>query len=73
MAMGSKAEDLRGMIDAHVRQCGSATGCTRKTIIVDRDQPLQSMIGKSLAQIRCCDELQIDIACVQTHHHHSFA
>lgn len=68
MAIGAKAADLRGMIDAHVRQYNSAMGSTRKTIVVERDQPLESMIGKSFAQIHCCDELHIDFAYVQTYH-----
>ena len=60
-AMGAKESDLRGMIAAHVRQCG-ITGATRHTIIVERDDPLQCMVGKSLPQIRCCDQLRIDFA-----------
>lgn len=67
MAMDAKADDLRGMIEAHVSHCGSVAGATTHTIVVSRDDPLQCMIGKSLAKIRCCDEFNIDFACVETH------
>lgn len=58
-AMSAKEGDLRGMIAAHVRQCGT-TGAAMHTIVVERDDPLQCMVGKSLSQIRCCDQLRID-------------
>jgi hypothetical protein len=60
-AIGTKAEDLKGMIAAHVRQCGSASGAETRTVIVERDDPLQSLVNSSaLAQVRCCDAMRVD-------------
>ena len=59
LAMGTKADDLRRMIVAHVRQCGSTTGAQKRTIIVEREEPLQSLLSSSVTQVRCCDDLRV--------------